>query len=136
MKVSIKGLNKCAVLAALFNASKPQGLGFLHYNAKPMTEAEAEVLLEQTTYFDYLQGRVMKIKIEGDEIDTWGYDRDNGEGAVEKVIATLRETGNPNAEAIKVTHVSNTRSSAVDAEIGMNVPIPPEVKARPRVALI
>jgi hypothetical protein len=136
MNVSIKDLNKGAVLAALFNASKPQGLGFLHYNAKSMTEAEAEVLLKRSTYFDYLQGRVMKIKIEGDEIDTWGYDRDNGEGAVERVITTLRETGNPNADAIKVTHVSNTRNSAIDAEIGMNVPIPPEVKGRLRVVLI
>jgi len=136
MNVSIKGLSKAAVLAALYNAAKPQGLGFLHYDATAMTVREAEELLKKGNYFDYLKGRVMKIKIDGDELDSWLYDRDNGQGAAEKAIAALRETGNPNADAIKVTHASNTRSAAVDAEVGMNVPIPPEVKGRPRVALI
>lgn len=49
--VDIKGLNKAEVLAALYNNSKPLGLGFLHFDAKDMTVAEAEELLKQTTYF-------------------------------------------------------------------------------------
>ena len=69
------------MLAALYNASKPQGMGFVHYDPKPMTRQEAEALLEQGTYFDYLKGRVMKVKLSGDELNEWGYDRDNGQGA-------------------------------------------------------
>jgi hypothetical protein len=86
--MNIKGLKKEAVLAALYNASKLQGMGFLHYNPKPMTEAEAAELLkryEANPYFDYLYGRVMKIEISGDELDTGLYNRDNGIDAAEKV---------------------------------------------------
>ena len=90
--IALTGLDKAAVLAALYNASKPQGMGFLHYDPKPMTREEAAVLLEQTAYFDYLKGRVMKVDLSGDELDTWGYDRDNGQGAAERAIAELSKT--------------------------------------------
>jgi len=87
--INISTLNKGAVLAALFNASKQQGMGF--FNTKghsPMTEAEATDLLKSQTYFDYLHGRVMKIKIE-DELHVGVYDRDNGQGAAERALAPL-----------------------------------------------
>jgi hypothetical protein len=87
--MNIKGINKAKVLAALYNNSKPQGMGFLHYDSKPMTEEEAEALLKQTTYFDYLKGRVMKIDLSGDELQTRLYNRDNGEGAAERVISDI-----------------------------------------------
>jgi len=76
-KISLVGLSKAAVLAALYNASKPQGMGFLQFNPKPMNEEKASELLKQATYFDYLNGRGMKIDLSGDELDVWGYDRDN-----------------------------------------------------------
>ena len=88
--VNIEGLDKAEVLAALFNASKQQGMGFIHTNGRAeMTVSDARELLEKESYFDYLRGRVMKIKIQ-DTLSTWGYDRDNGEGAVARVVATLR----------------------------------------------
>ncbi len=90
LSLSLSGLNKADVLAALYNASKPQGMGFLHFDPKPMTRQEAEGLLKQGTDFDYLKGRVMKINLKGDELDTWGYDRDNGAGAAQKAIAPLQ----------------------------------------------
>lgn len=37
-------------------------------------------------YFDYLQGRVMKVDLAGDELDPRLYDRDNGEGAARRAI--------------------------------------------------
>ena len=91
MVISIKGLNKAAVLAALYNASKPQGAGFLGYDSRPMTEQEAQQILEANPhkYFYYLNGRVMKIGLDKDEVDTWGYDRDNGELAAKKAIEAL-----------------------------------------------
>lgn len=89
MKINIEKKNKAEILAALYNASKPQGLGFLHFDPTPMSTMEAEELLKGQTYFDYLKGRVMKINLEGNELDTWGYDRDNGEGAAQKIIDAL-----------------------------------------------
>jgi len=79
--INLKGKDKAAVLMHLYNASKPLGLGFLHYNPAPMILHEEKELLKQGTYFDYLIGRVMKIELGGDELDPWGYDRDNGQGA-------------------------------------------------------
>lgn len=90
MNVNIEGLDKAEVLAALFNASKQQGMGFMHTNGlAQMSTEDARELLKQSTYFDYLRGRVMKIEIE-DNINPRNYDRDNGEGAVEQVIEALR----------------------------------------------
>lgn len=53
-----------------------------------MTTEEAKTILDESSdkYFDYLKGRVMKIRIEGDEIDTRLYNRDNGVGAAEAAI--------------------------------------------------
>lgn len=89
--VNIRGLKKSAVLAALYNASKPQGLGFLHFDPTPMAEEEAEELLKMGDYFDYLKGRVMKVDLSNDDyFEEWLYDRDNGSGAAQRVINKLR----------------------------------------------
>lgn len=89
--ISIEGLDKADVLAALYNGSRPQGIGFLQYEEKPMTRKEAEELLKGTDYFDYLKGRVMKVSLSSDtELNPWLYDRDNGPGAAERAISSLR----------------------------------------------
>lgn len=85
--MNIKGLSKAKILAALYNNSKPLGLGMLHSDPKQMTEKEAAELLENQTYFDYLKGRVMKIHLDSDELDTYLYNRDNGNDAAEKIIS-------------------------------------------------
>ena len=54
-----------------------------------MTITEAADLLERDTYFDYLKGRVMKVDLSGNELDPYLYDRDNGEGAAERVVSGL-----------------------------------------------
>ncbi len=96
---SIAGLNKAQVLTALYNAARPLGMGFLQYSPEPMTEEEAQKLLDATpdASFDYLKGRVMKISLAQDEIDGWAYDRDNGAGSVERIIGVLRATGETNS---------------------------------------
>ena len=88
--IDLTGLDKGAVLAALYNASRPLGLGFLDYNPTPMTAKEGTDLLQHQTYFDYLKGRVMKIDLSDDTLNPWLYDRDNGQGAASHVIDTLR----------------------------------------------
>jgi hypothetical protein len=104
--VDIAGLEKAEVLAALFNASHALGMGLLHYDTEGMQVEEARELLTHQRYFDYLQGRVMKIEIpeEGDLLNPWGYDRDNGEGAVAGVVAALRDSGEINSEEAQATH--------------------------------
>ena len=89
-KIDISKLSKAQVLAALYNASQPLGMGFLHYDPSPMSEDEATSLLEQSTYFDYLKGRVMKVDLSGSAFDPWLYDRDNGEGAAARVVGSLK----------------------------------------------
>lgn len=87
--INISGIDKAAILAALYNNSKAQGMGFLHFTPQDMSVDEAKQLLQQETCFDYLHGRVMKINLTGDTLDPWGYDRDNGAGAAERAIAHL-----------------------------------------------
>ena len=65
-------------------------------------------------YFDYLQGRVMKVRIQGDELDPRLYDRDNGEGAAEQAIWVLRQTGDPEDPLIQTAHRAAMRDSALE----------------------
>ncbi len=119
-KIALAGLNKEDVLAALFNAAKPQGIGFMNYDPKPMTQEEAKGLLKQTTYFDYLKGRVMKVNLAGDELNTLCYDRANGQGAAERAIAELRTTGDANSSTIQAVHHTNTLEAAEDMMAHLN----------------
>ena len=89
MKIDISKKDKAEVLQALYNASHPLGLGFLQFDPTPMTKEEAIELLNQTTYFDYLKGRVMKVDLSGEELETRLYDRDNGEGAAARALSTI-----------------------------------------------
>lgn len=84
--VDISNIDKAKVLAALYNATHPQGLGLLHYDPTPMSETEARELLKSQTHFDYLKGRVMKVDLSGSEFDPRLYDRDNYDGAAQDAI--------------------------------------------------
>lgn len=87
--IDISKMNKCEVVAKLFNASKAQGMGFLQAGHDvEMTAFEAEKCLDEVGngYFDYLKGRIMKVNVSGDELDPRLYDRDNGEGAAARAL--------------------------------------------------
>ena len=87
-KVNVQGLTEGEVLAALFNNAKPQGLGLTQYDPKhKMGSFEGDIILTQGKDIDYLDGRVIKTKIDSTgEIDATLYDRDNGEGAAAGAI--------------------------------------------------
>lgn len=87
--MDISKYDKVDILRVLYDNAKPQGMGFLHYHPGNMTFAEAHILLKNGTYFDYLSGRVMKVDLSGNELDTRLYNRDNGSDAAEKAIASL-----------------------------------------------
>ncbi len=110
--IAIGHLKKAAVLAALYNASRPLGMGFMAYNPEPMTIDQAETLLQRQTDFDYLQGRVMKIRFSGDMLDPRLYDRDNGQGAAARAIASLEQTGTPDNETIAEAHQAGKTTAA------------------------
>ena len=79
-------LTKAEVLCALYNNAKQQGLGFFQRSGS-MTIAQAEELISQTTNFDYLYGRVLKVDLSGDKgFEEWLYDRDNGKGAAQRAL--------------------------------------------------
>ena len=84
--MKIKQDKKAEILTALYNNSRPLGLGFLHFTPEDMDIQEARELLKESTYFDYLKGRVMKIDLSGEELDPWLYDRDNGTNACENIL--------------------------------------------------
>ena len=102
--VNIVGLDKAEVFAALYNHAKPLGMGMLHYDPELLTKESAQALMEKgddsarifgslsrrPLYFDYVKGRPLKIDLSGDELDTFLYDRDQGEGAGERIINQLR----------------------------------------------
>ena len=88
--MKIKEEDKPKILAALFNNAKTQGMGILHYKSEhKMDKNEAKELLSKSKWFDYLEGRVMKVDFSTLELDTWLYNRDNGENAAENIIKNL-----------------------------------------------
>lgn len=133
--ITIKGMSKAVVLAALYNAATPQGMGFIQYNKEPMTVEQAqEIVKDGRSSFDYLYGRVMKIDIGKDAINPSAYDRDNGKGAAEKALAAVRSTGNINSSAIQEAHVE-ARGSKISGLIEMLSPPTPELDEQHFVAL-
>jgi len=104
--INIAGLDKAELLAALYNNSRPQGMGIMAFTPEDMTTAEAQALLDELDeshkdivaeyilsrryYFDYVGGRVVKCNITGDELAGHLYDRDLGQGAAARVVAKLR----------------------------------------------
>lgn len=124
--INIEGLDRAAVLAALYNASRPLGMGFMHYDATPMSVEEARQLLGpepvKSKYFDYLKGRVMKLEMGGTHINTRLYDRDNGPGAAAKVIADLRATNNTFSTTIQESHRIGVQSAVEQVREVMDTP--------------
>lgn len=100
-EIDISGLDKAAVLAALYNAAHVRGAGYLQARDGDMTAEQARELIDSGAnpdygherhgiYFDYLYGRVIKTDISGDSFNPGLFDRDNGAGAAERAIAQLR----------------------------------------------
>lgn len=112
--VNISGLDKAAVLAVLFNASAPGGMGFLQAQFGPsvMTVEDAEQVIHNggspdpgfprgNLSYDYLFGRPLKVNLENDEFDPWGFDRDNGgTGTAQRLIDELRSSGQVNSDEL------------------------------------
>ena len=88
--MDISKYDKADVLRVLYNKARTQGMGILHYTSEDMTRDKAQELLDSgMTYFDYVGGRVMKVSLKNENLNTALYNRDNGVDAAERAIATL-----------------------------------------------
>ena len=90
--ISLEGLDKAVVLAALYNnAKRSHGLLGLHYLPGAMGIEVAREIIKDNKIFNYLQGKALKVDLTGDELDTREYNEYNGEGLAEKIINSIRE---------------------------------------------
>lgn len=88
--IDLTGKDKAEVLRRLYNAASAQGIGVLNTTAGGMTlEKARELLASGKCYFDYLDGRVMKVDLSSDMLDERLYDRDNGFGAAASALKDL-----------------------------------------------
>lgn len=103
--INFAPLTKAQALCALYNNAKPQGLGLINFREGNLSEEQAETLIRGRTwrlsseekphaYFDYLFGRVIKVKfVDGsNEFDERLYDRDNGEGSAMRAIENYKKS--------------------------------------------
>lgn len=88
--IDISHCDKAAVLAALYNRARVQGMGFLSARPVDMQVEEARAMLAKSERFDYVHGRVLKVDLDGATLDPRLYDRDNGAGAA---LGALRAAG-------------------------------------------
>lgn len=135
-KVVISGLSRAQVLAALYNAAAPKGLGFLRAaeGPKTMTVDQAQEILDKGAgstpdnhfsvrlgasphYFNYLYGRCLNIDLEdGISLLPYGYDRGNGvHGLMQWVISRVLETGDVNLPEFQELHTTALDLNAHEA---------------------
>lgn len=90
--INISMLDKADVLRVLYDNARTQSTGVPPLRImEPMTKETASKLLLKRNYFDYVNGRVLKVNLSNIMLDTFLYNRDNGQEAAEKAIATLRD---------------------------------------------
>lgn len=88
--VNVAGLSRPAVIQALYAAAAPLGMGFLQFRPGPLPDADAQALAEQDGWMDYVHGRPLKVKFEGETFISRLYDREYGPGAAQRVVDALR----------------------------------------------
>lgn len=78
--IDITGVNLADFAKKVYELSRPQGMGFLHYQPKPLTDDEANNLVKEDGRWpldmDYVNGRACKMTVfrDGDKLhihDNW-----------------------------------------------------------------
>ena len=100
MERNVKGIGEATLLAALFNAAKPDEQDAMYSRHESMTKEEAAALLDELSghsantpvRIDKLYGRyiLMKFWPGMTKIDGTGYDAQNGWGKAATVVESLR----------------------------------------------
>lgn len=77
--------DKLQALKSLWFGTRPMGMGFINSNGEP-TEQELISAFQYGDYIDYFKGRPIKTNFDKfPELDPFLYDRDAGEGTMQKV---------------------------------------------------
>jgi len=89
MSFDIDGLDKVVVFRALYERAQPQGCSHLSFVPGPLRADEAQRLFDaHNGIFSFVKGRLLKVDLSGDDLDTAAYDRNNGPGAALAAIRT------------------------------------------------
>lgn len=78
--------DRAVILAALYNGVHYQHKYFSGTLGHVMTADEAREILKSRSYFDYLNGRPMKVDLSRDTLNLAGYNFNNGSGRGPRVI--------------------------------------------------
>lgn len=122
--INVAGLDSARLLATLFNAASPQGLGFLQYTEKPMSIEEAEGHLAAQRQFSYLEGRVLGIDLATSQLKPYHYDHYYGAGSTEQIVALVRRGEDVNSRQIVDLHTARRRAAAEETREGLGAPSP------------
>ena len=103
--IDISNKDRNEILAALYNASTPIGMGFVQYNSMPWTKEIAAMYFEQfgqpdrdgVIAFKWIMGRPINCKFVNDLVYVSGYNNDNECGLAQRAISTCH-----NVEQIKI----------------------------------
>ena len=94
--ISIQGLDKAEVLAALYHqATLWEGAivvepPFQHVAPEPLTVAAAREILDRSGgVVGAVNGKSLQVSLEGDLLDPARYDRSNGKGTAARAIAMV-----------------------------------------------
>ena len=94
--IDISDKDRNEVLAALYNASTPVGMGFVQYNPMPWTKEIASMYFEQfgqpdgdgVIAFKWVMGRPLNCKFIENLVYVAGYNNDNEWGLAQRAIST------------------------------------------------
>lgn len=89
MSVDIRGINKVALLKALWENAKSDTL-FTNYNTPPPLFDETGATKAVNKYIDYFDGRYIKTDLSGDVASPHSYDRNWGQGIFQKIVQSLK----------------------------------------------
>lgn len=95
--IDISNKDKGAVLAALYNASIPVGMGIIEYNPATWDERMGNYYLEHIAEKDsygninlhYVMGRLVRCRFEGNLVKVALYNLETEQGLAQKAIATV-----------------------------------------------
>jgi hypothetical protein len=90
--IDISGLDRVQLLRHLWEKSKVAGFFGMYGGPTPSFGSERRPEDAVSGYIDYFCGRVIKTDLRDDEINPYLYDRDNGKGAFQRVVDTMRSS--------------------------------------------
>ena len=89
--VNCENIDKIELLKHLWRNSQTAAF-FNNFPVSPPSEPKHQEFADAVeNYVDYLGGRVIKTNFtKFPELDPWGYDRDNGTGAMQRIVDQFR----------------------------------------------